>query len=297
MTVDELFSHWRSGQLQFASLAERAPCTVEVMLEEAGQHFLVRTAPFHDEFGARVGTIVNLTDITELRAVQREREDVLRFLSHDMKSPAASLLGLAQIQRDPARALQQAELSQRLDLLAQRMLTLVDNFVALARAESADPATFDHFDLRDAVQDAYDEVWAAAQVRGIAISTHLPEEPCMVSGDRQLLARAVINLLSNAIKFSPAGSPVQLVCEPVDEDAVIGVLDHGPGVEPERRAVLFRRFSRGMHPGTDPGGVGLGLAFVRVVAEKHGGAAWAEHERALGTVFRLSVPVMSPSRT
>jgi CHASE2 domain-containing sensor protein/two-component sensor histidine kinase len=228
-----------------------------------------------------------------LRAAQSEREDVLRFLSHDMKSPATSLLGLAQLQRDPSRALAPHELSQRLDLLAQRVLTLVDSFVALARAESADPANFDHFDLRDAVQDAYDEVWAAAQAREIVISPTVFEEPCMVSGDRQLLARAIINLLSNAIKFSAPGTGVELVCEHVGANAVVSIVDHGPGVAPERRAALFLRFSRGVHRGTDPGGAGLGLAFVRVVAEKHGGAAWAEHEREHGTVFRLSLPLVS----
>ncbi len=290
MTVDELFSH-RVGtqQLQFALLKGQAPYTVEIALAESDRSFLVRAVPFHDELGARVGTIVDLADITQLRSAQREREDVLRFLSHDMKSPAASLLGLAQLQRDPARALAHQELSQRLDLLAQRMLSLVDNFVALARAESANPATFERFDLRDAVQDACDEVWAAAQARAITISSKVPDEVCLVSGDRGLLARAIVNLLSNAVKFSPTGSSVEVICEHMRENAVISVIDRGPGVEPELRAGLFRRFSRGLHRGADPGGAGLGLAFVRVVAEKHGGAAWAEHEH--GTMFRLFVPV------
>jgi len=291
--VDELFSRRALDQLQFASLAGRAPCTVEVTLAETGRHCLLRAVAFHNEMGARVGTIVDVADVTELRAAQREREDVLRFLSHDMRSPATSLLGLAQLQRDPSRALSHHELSQRLDLLAQRVLTLVDSFVALARAESADPATFDQFDLRDAVLDAYDEVWAAAQAREIAISPSLFEEPCMVSGDRQLLARAIINLLSNAIKFSASGTGVELLCEHAGANAVVSIVDHGPGVEPERRAALFVRFSRGVHRGSDPGGAGLGLAFVRVVAEKHGGVAWVEHEREQGTVFRLSVPLVS----
>jgi PAS domain S-box-containing protein len=289
MAVDELFSRRAPGQLQFASLAERAPCTVEVVLADTGRHCLVRAGAFHDEPGVRAGTIIDLADVTELRAAQREREEVLRFLSHDMKSPATSLLGLAQLQRDPARALGREELSQRLDLLALRVLTLVDNFVALARAESSDPAKFELFDLRDAVQDAYDEVWAAAQAREIAISPSVSERACMVSGDRQHLARAIVNLLSNAIKFSAPGNGIELLCEDVGENAVISVLDHGAGIEPERRSALFQRFSRALHRGTDPGGVGLGLAFVRVVAEKHGGAAWAEHER--GTKFRLSVPL------
>jgi signal transduction histidine kinase len=245
--------------------------------------------PFHDELGARVGTLIDLADITELRAAQREREEVLRFLSHDMKSPAASLMGLAQLQRDPARALPHHELTQRLDLLAQRLLTLVDNFVALARAETADPSTFSLFDLRDAVQDAYDEIWAAARVHNVSVRPNVTDEVCMVSGDRQLLCRAIVNLLSNAVKFSPKDASVELLCVHEEAAAIVKVVDQGPGVEPERRSALFQRFSRGLHRGADPGGAGLGLAFVRVVAEKHGGAVRADHER--GTAFRLSIPL------
>lgn len=238
----------------------------------------------------RIGLLQQATQ--QLRAAQREREDVLRFLSHDMKSPATSLLGLAQLQRDPARALNHEELSDRLDLLAQRVLTLVDSFVALARAESADPGRFAPFDLRDAVQDAYDEVWAAAQAREITISTSIAEEACMIGGDRQLLARAIINLLGNAIKFSNPAGNVELSCDNFGGNAVISIVDHGAGIEPQHRSALFQRFSRGLHRGTDPGGAGLGLAFVRVVAEKHGGRAWAEHERPGATVFSLSIPLM-----
>src|SRR5262249_61209901 len=99
-------------------------------------------------------------------------------------------------------------------------------------------------------------------------------------------------LLGNAGKFSPSGADVELLCEIKGKNAIVSIIDHGPGVEPEGRAALFQRFSRGVHRGGDPGGAGLGLAFVRVVAEKHGGAAWAEHEREQGTEYRLSVPLV-----
>lgn len=232
-----------------------------------------------------------LTDISEMRKAQRERDDVIRFLSHDMKSPASSLLGLAQLQRDPQRALPPNELSDRLDVLAQRTLALVDGFVALARAESVDPSRFDEFDVRDAIQDAYDEVWGAAQARNIAISCTAPPDLLHIEGDRQLLARAIVNLLSNAVKFSPAGKTVALECLAQPASVLIRITDSGPGIDPVQQALLFQRFTRGVHRGAkDPGGAGLGLAFVRVVAEKHGGRVWAENTTA-GAVFCLSVPM------
>jgi signal transduction histidine kinase len=252
---------------------------------------LIRAVPFHAGAQGRIGTILALADITELRAAQSERDDVLRFLSHDMKSPASSLLGLAQLQRDPNRALAPRELTARLELLAQRLLTLVDGFVSLARAGSTDPRAFDDFDVCDAIRDAYDEVWASARARNSSINAAISEEPVMVHGDRQLLARAVVNLLSNALKFSGLDASVDLTCRQSGHEVIIRVADHGPGIAPDAASLLFQRFSRGLHRGTaDPGGAGLGLAFVRVVAEKHRGRAWVEAGEGYGAVFCLSLP-------
>jgi signal transduction histidine kinase len=209
-----------------------------------------------------------------------------------MKSPASSLLGLAQLQRDPQRALPPMELSHRLDVLAQRTLTLLDGFVALARAESVDPRAFEEFDIRDALQDAYDEVWAAARAREISISYNPQAEEVLLNGDRQLLARAIVNLLGNAIKFSAERSNIMLECRQDRAGVVIRVADEGPGIAPDQQAQLFQRFSRGVHRGeSDPGGAGLGLAFVRVVSEKHGGRVWIESDGAHGATFCLSIPL------
>lgn len=286
--------HQRSGDeaLRFAQLAANAPATVEALLPAGARNLLVRTVPFFDSTQARVGTLIDLTDITALRAAQREREDVLRFLSHDMKSPASSLLGLAQLQRDPQRALPPPELSQRLDLLAQRLLALVDGFVGLARAESADPKVFEEFDLRDAVQDAYDESWAAAQARDIDIAWETPAEAIPIDGDRSLVARAITNLLNNALKFSPGGSVIHASCRVRNAAGVVRIEDQGPGIGEEAQQLLFRRFARRMHRGSsDPGGAGLGLAFVRVVAEKHGGQAWMQNAASGGAVFCIGLPL------
>jgi signal transduction histidine kinase len=298
-TVDaQLYQRIRTEALRFTTLAANAPCTVEAAFHEQHRDVLIRAVPFCDAQQQRAGTIIDVADITELRGAQRERNDVLRFLSHDMRSPASSLLGLAQLQRDPNRALPANELSQQLDLLAQRLLTLVDGFVSLSRAESIDPRIFEEFDLQDAVQDAYDEVWAAAQARENEIRLTANEESLLVQGDRQAVARAIVNLLSNALKFSSSGAPVELHCQREGSAAVVRVLDQGRGIDPERLQTLFRRFSRGAHRGEmDPGGAGLGLAFVRVVADKHGGSAWATNRLHQGAAFCLSLPTVNRAST
>jgi signal transduction histidine kinase len=267
------------------------------VLPDMARHVLIRAVPFCSGRGERIGIILALADITDLRAAQSERDDVLKFLSHDLKSPASSLMGLAQLQRDPKRALPPDELSVRLDLLAQRLLTLVDGFVALARAGSVDASAFDVFDAGDAIRDAYDEVWASAHAQGSSIDLAMPEEPVFVHGDRQLLARAVVNLLSNAVKFSKPGAKVALTCERTDAEAIVKVADHGPGIAPEFASKLFQKFSRGIHRGSwDPGGAGLGLALVRVVAEKHRGRAWVDNAPGFGAIFCLAIPIVADAR-
>ncbi len=247
---------------------------------------LLSNAPIAD----RIGTLVSIVDISDLRAAQREREDVIRFLSHDLKSPASSLLGLAQLQRDPRRALQPPELANRLDALAHRTLDLLDGFIAIAQAESVDPMVFSELDLRDVLQDACDEVWAYSESRGIQIDARHPAAPLIVLGDRRLLARAVVNLLNNAVKFSPQNSRVLLDCNERASLARVSIIDQGAGVPEEMAQHLFKRFSRAPAAGkAHPAGTGLGLAFVRIVAEKHGGSIRIV-PNADGARFDLQLP-------
>lgn len=289
---DHLGGRTGEAALSFVNLATHAPGELESVLQPVGRNVLVRTVPFMGGAGLRVGTIIEIMDISELRAAQREREDALRFLSHDMKSPASSLLSLAQLQRDRERALSPEQLSLRLELLAHRLLALVDGFVGLARAEAADPAAFRELDLRDALQDAIDEVWAVAQSRRITVDAPLPAISLMVNGDRTLLSRALINLLANALKFSPQGSAVCIRCRVQGQEVTVEVADSGPGIAEEAQALLFQRFSRRVHRGpADPGGAGLGLAFVRVVAEKHGGRVAMQGAPSGGAVFGITLPL------
>jgi hypothetical protein len=200
---EHLLAAARSPSVSFDELQRCAPCTREIRFGAREQDLLVRAVPFFARDGQRVGTLVTLVDISEMCARQRDREDVVRFLSHDLKSPASSLLGLAQLRRDPKRALHPGELGRRLDALAHRTLDLLDSFIALAQAEAIDETVFSEVDFRDVLQDANDELWATAEARSIHIGAELADRSLMVRGDRQLLARA---LIYNAIKFSPSGS-------------------------------------------------------------------------------------------
>jgi len=227
--------------------------------------------------------------IAHLRSATRQREEALRFLTHDMRSPQASIISTLALSEGAV----DAEVARRIEGHARRTLALADGFVQFARAE-AQPIAQDEVDLRDVVIDAADDLWSQSSARHIRVETGdgaraegEEEEPCLTRGDRPLLTRAVINLLGNAIKYSPEGSTVHCGVAREGNRLVIAIEDEGPGLSEEQIAGLFEPFRRFAHDGPD--GAGLGLAFVHMVATRHGGEVACHSTPGAGSRFELSL--------
>ncbi|MDT6962020.1 ATP-binding protein [Cupriavidus sp. SZY C1] len=263
---------------------------VELATED-DRRYLLHGAPLHGETGRPAGVIVTLVDITAVRRAERQREQTLHFLSHDMRSPQASILALIDLQSRPERALPQAELLGRIGEHAHRTLALADDFIRLAQAESQS-LPFADADLTALVLDATDEMWALAKSRGIELRLDLDGDGVSLRAVPALLGRAIANLVSNAIKFSPDGAPVTVGLRKLGPYMAIEVTDQGPGIAPEAQARLFRPFSRVHAPSTDaPSGSGLGLVFVKTVAERHGGRVMLRSAPGEGATFSIWLPL------
>ncbi|WP_092314253.1 CHASE2 domain-containing protein [Cupriavidus alkaliphilus] len=268
------------------------------------RRYLLHGAPLHGESGAVAGLIVSVIDITAIRLAERQREQMLRFLSHDMRSPQASILALIELEQ---RRAQQAGTSAgdaaadsgvlaRIAAHARRTLTLADDFISVARAESKALA-FMEVELGGLVLDATDQLWALAKAREVSLQIDLPDDPAVLQGEPALLVRAIANLVSNAIKFSPAGGTVTVSLTRAAERFVVAVQDHGPGIAVADQARLFEPFAR-LHEGQQgaPEGTGLGLVLVRAVAERHGGQASVRSQPGMGAVFRIELPFSPTSQ-
>jgi two-component system, OmpR family, sensor histidine kinase KdpD len=224
-----------------------------------------------------------------LRRSDAMKTAVLRAVSHDLRSPLMAILTSAsalarkdlELGREDRRELASTILGE-----AERLDRLVANLLDLSRLQAGaakpEPGVWPVDDL---VVQAFDEVGAAGQRIEIA----LPDEPPFVRADADQVERALVNLIENALKYSPASEPVHVQVTSTASEALIRVVDHGPGVAPADRERIFEPFQRAADDGVQ--GAGLGLAIARGFAESNGGRVWAESREGQGSTFVLALPV------
>ncbi len=249
----------------------------------AGRIFDVRWARIRQQHRDNDIWVLRLADVTDLRIATRQREEALQLLTHDMRSPQVSIL----VSLDQAKDTLDPDLARRIEDYARRTLALADGFVDLARAEARD-LTIAEINFPDIVLDAADSLWPQATAKQITITTEGCDTELWGWGDRELLTRAIINLADNAIKYSPPHTPITCAVRSEAGEIVFTVRDTGPGIAPDAIAKLFDSFSRAGQQ--DQKGVGLGLAFVRSVAQKHGGTATCTSILGEGSCFELRIP-------
>lgn len=273
--------------------------------------FLVQVAPSMSHTGAHTGTILTLTDISPLRESERRRDEALRFLSHDMRSPQASIITLLEMQREDPESMSPEKLIERIDRYAKRTLNLADDFLRLAKAERSKPQDFALLELSGLLQDAVEEAWSLASAKQISVKSNTPDDEAWVSGDRDLLTRVLMNLLSNAIKYSPPNTTVTCSLRHEEKNWVIDVADQGYGISEANMSKLFNRFVR-LHEEGQPEeeGIGLGLVFVKTVVTRHNGTIGVKSRVAKysnddsnvtsvestdhGTTFSVTLPAQEP---
>ncbi|MCU7842704.1 MAG: CHASE2 domain-containing protein [Candidatus Thiodiazotropha sp. (ex Monitilora ramsayi)] len=248
-----------------------------------------------DESGAGMhGVVVNISYIGTLKRSERTRVKMLNFLSHDIRSPITSLLSLTQSRKMHERTA--TELAEQIQPLARRSLKLADNFLQLARAEAVDTTRFEDTDFISVAHNAIDEAYVQAKAAGITLRRQFEEDEIWLQGDLGLLERALFNLLENAIKFSPSGSEVVMDVRREDGFVVCSIRDQGPGIPQDQLTNVFLPFTYAETENTSQGnGVGLGLSFVKVVADKHRGTIEAANGGDGGAVFILRIPCESES--
>jgi PAS domain S-box-containing protein len=227
-----------------------------------------------------------------LRALDHMKSTFLQAVSHDLRTPLASVLGIAvtlQRHRQQLEASEFAELLQRLGRSARKMDRLLNDLLDLDRlAQPTVSPERERVDLGELVQRVVKDASVELLERR---PVHLEACRLEVEVDPHKVERIVENLLANAARHTPPGTPVWVRVAPHAGGALLVVEDAGPGVPGELRETIFQPFRQGPRLALHAPGLGIGLALVRVFAQLHGGAAWVQdRSEGPGASFRIHLP-------
>jgi two-component system sensor histidine kinase KdpD len=225
------------------------------------------------------------------------RSSLLSAVSHDLRTPLATITGAGTTLRDDPGRLdpgQRAELVDTICTEAERMERLVGNILDMVRIESgAMTLRRDWVPLEEVLGSAL--VRLDARLQGREVRTDLPEALPLVPVDPVLFEQVFVNLLENAVRYTPSGTPLAVGARVANNILEIEVADCGPGIPEGLEECVFEKFQRCAQTGS--GGVGLGLPICRGIVEAHGGTIVAANREGGGALFRIRLPLREPPPT
>jgi len=227
---------------------------------------------------------------------ERLRSSLLAAVSHDLRTPLTSLIGMAEtlLRGTPPPAPPVADTVEAMRGQALRMRTMVVNLLDMARLQSSD------VQMQKEWQSLEELVGAALAAMRDALARHrvtvadLSALP-LVECDAVLMERVLCNLLENAAKYTPPGSAVSIAGEVTGDEVRLAVEDNGPGVPRGKERLIFEKFTRGERESATTG-VGLGLAVCEAIVQAHGGRIWVEArvDGGTGARFVMALPRGNP---
>lgn len=225
-----------------------------------------------------------------LRRSDSVKTAIIRAVSHDLRTPLATMETALGSLRDSSFVLTEADRAELLDAIGAehaRLKRLVENLLDLSRlqAGAAQPAP-ELWAVDQLLVDALDEVEGAGRVE-VAV---VPERMPLVRVDGAQIERVLVNLLENAVKFSPPAAAVRVRVDAVHDEVVIRVVNQGVGIPQAELGRIFEPFQR--LPNERGRGAGLGLAIAKGFAEANGGRVWAESMPGQGASFILALPAL-----
>jgi two-component system sensor histidine kinase KdpD len=252
-----------------------------------------------ETFAAQIGQAMERADFAahaqaaEVRAeTEAIRNALLASISHDLRTPLATITGGAATLAGNLDALSQSDrqalatsVSEEATRMSERLTTLLD----LVRLETgAIRPRFDLYVLEELVGSVLHRL--DARLRRHRVRTELPESLPLLRIDGRLIEQVLENLIDNAIKYTPEGTQICIRAQTQTRQVEISVEDDGPGLPATDPEILFEKFQRGAPEGS-VGGIGLGLAICRTILGLHHGRIWAENRVPHGAAFRFTIPI------
>ncbi len=233
-------------------------------------------------------------DITERKNLEQMRQEIVRMVTHDIRSPLTTVQGLIQflgvghlgeLNEKGLRMVKNAELS------ADRIMALVNDFLDTERLESGNfPMVCDVFKAGSMIEDSLASVIGLAEKKDVALEG-MPSD-LYVTCDRDRIVQVLVNLMSNAVKFSNAGQSVTISAVEAGEFVEFRVKDRGRGIPADQVSSVFEKFKQvSAQDARNMGGTGLGLNICKSIVELHGGTIGVESEVGQGSTFWFRLPL------
>jgi signal transduction histidine kinase len=236
----------------------------------------------------------------QLREALQQKDDFVALVSHELRTPTNTIVGWARMLRDGTTSGDRSRRAiEAIARNAESLRQLIEDLMDTSQLVSGRMRlTIADVDLRDVLRDAVDAVRLGAENKGVLLTEAVDPDLPSIRGDAGKLKQVIWNLLANAIKFTPKGGHVTIRLATIDRRLRLEVHDTGEGIDPAFLPHVFERFRQAAASTPSRGGLGLGLAIVRHLAELHGGRV-AAHSPGLGrgSTFVIDLPLAAAGET
>ena len=283
-------------KLMKACLASGEGLERDIVYHHGGERiFSVHCTPLVDALQKRLGALVVISDVTQLRRLENMRRDFAASVSHEIKTPLTAIKGFVETLAtgsldDPGEIRRFLEI---IDRHVNRLATIIEDLMQLSRIERDDEIQqigLEDYRVADVLNTAVGLCKEMIEEKQIDIEL-VCDDGLNGCFDATLLEQAAVNLLDNAIKYSPEKSTIRIEAGISNGEIQIRFQDQGMGIAQKHLSRLFERFYRvDKARSRKLGGTGLGLAIVKHIAQAHGGRITVESELEKGSTFTLHLP-------
>lgn len=267
---------------------------VEIDLPHLGQRTIVLNARrTYRQVNNTEAILLAFEDITDRKKLEKQKDDFIGIVSHELKTPLTSIKLFSQIlekhleeNKDRRGSFLLSKMTEQIEKLTQLMASFVNVYKIQTGKLALNKKNFEIDKLISSVVSDFQYTTQSHTIE------HDGQSKVTVFADKERIEQVLVNLISNAIKYSPTASKVIVTSSKNDKQIIISVQDFGLGIPKEEQGKIFDRFFRiKAKEGSRPSGLGLGLYISSEIITQHKGKIWVESNEGKGSTFRFSLPI------